>query len=413
MKNYTFSKVSARGYLTKADLENRWIITDDLKLVINLSEKCDEDAARLLEGRGISYIWLPLLEETEDIGYDAILKAVDEMLKHDESGDRMIVHCDFGNNRSRTVVEAFHFAKMGFHLEDEYKGFQNHLIYNSESGFLPPIRQIEIDLQELSEDSEEEAEDAYDIWNNLHRTAFEVIYKEGAREYETFKEILIDNHWADVEDCYDIDQVDAGLADLWEYGDYEHPETKTCMRYHEWAEFFSNTHAFEIYGSFVDAVSELKSIYEDYMYVADELKSIIKEFCDIQPTKDKIRYCRFNIGYSDLSEMTLENWADDILEDIMLPLTSEEYGTLYKHYCEHMWEEEAETENLIENKMADTYSRLCPMVEPFAIEKWGEAGRLSNGARYEIWPPFEIKTDYLGSSESMRYIHAKSKRKLL
>ena len=117
MKNYTFSKVSARGYLTKADLENRWTITDDLKLVINLSEKCDEDAARLLEGRGISYIWLPLLEETEDIGYDAILKAVDEMLKHDEYGDRMIVHCDFGNNRSRTVVEAFHFAKMGFHLE--------------------------------------------------------------------------------------------------------------------------------------------------------------------------------------------------------------------------------------------------------------------------------------------------------
>ena len=274
MKNYTFSKVSARGYLTKADLENKWIITDDLKLVINLSEKCDEDAARLLEGRGISYIWLPLLEETEDIGYDAILKAVDEMLKHDEYGDRMIVHCDFGNNRSRTVVEAFHFAKMGFHLEDEYKGYQNHLIYNSESGFLPPICQIEIDLQELSEDNEQEMEDAYDIWNNLHRTAFEVIYKESAREYETFKEILIDNHWEDVEDCYDIDQVDAGLADLWEYGDYEHPETKICMRYHEWASYFEHPYAYEVYESLVEVRQKFITTYSDLQGCLNKIQHI-------------------------------------------------------------------------------------------------------------------------------------------
>lgn len=274
MKNYTFSKVSARGYLTKADLENKWIITDDLRLVINVSEKCDEDAASLLEDRGISYIWLPLFEETQDMGYAAILKAVREMLKHDGYGDRMIVHCDFGNNRSRTVAEAFHFAKMGAHLEDEYKGYQNHLMYNSESGFLPPLRKIEIDLQQLYEDNDEEEEDAYDIWNKLHRTAFDVIYKEGAREYETFKDILINNHWEDVEDCYDPDQVDAGLSDLWDFGDYEHPETKICMRYNEWASYFEHPYAYEVYESLVEARRSFATTYSDLQECLNKIQHI-------------------------------------------------------------------------------------------------------------------------------------------
>ena len=39
MKSYTFSKVSARGYLTEADYNNKYIITEDLKLVLNISDK--------------------------------------------------------------------------------------------------------------------------------------------------------------------------------------------------------------------------------------------------------------------------------------------------------------------------------------------------------------------------------------
>ena len=43
----------------------------------------------------------------------------------------MVVHCDFGQHRSRLVVEAFYFAKYGEHFTDEYKGFTNHLICSS------------------------------------------------------------------------------------------------------------------------------------------------------------------------------------------------------------------------------------------------------------------------------------------
>lgn len=152
MKTYSFAKVSARGYLIKADLNNKWIITGDLGLVINLSEKEDKEAADFFASRQIEYQWLPLKEETEDIGYSSILEAVRKMLLCDRSGKRIIVHCDFGNNRSRTVVEAFHYAKMGFHFEDEYKGYSNHLIYNSESGFLPAISIIEQNLKLTAQD---------------------------------------------------------------------------------------------------------------------------------------------------------------------------------------------------------------------------------------------------------------------
>lgn len=66
MKSYTFAKISARGHLT-----------EDLRLLL----RCNRDESR------------------------------------------SIVCSAFGLNRSRTVIEAFHYAKMGHHLENEYEGF--------------------------------------------------------------------------------------------------------------------------------------------------------------------------------------------------------------------------------------------------------------------------------------------------
>jgi hypothetical protein len=39
MKSYSFAKVSARGTLTESDYNNKFIITDDFRLVINVSDK--------------------------------------------------------------------------------------------------------------------------------------------------------------------------------------------------------------------------------------------------------------------------------------------------------------------------------------------------------------------------------------
>ena len=61
----------------------------------------------------------------------------------------MVVHCDFGQHRSRLVVEAFYFAKYGEHFTDEYKGFTNHLIYDCMSHHLPELSVVEKELQIL------------------------------------------------------------------------------------------------------------------------------------------------------------------------------------------------------------------------------------------------------------------------
>ena len=72
-----------------------------------------------------------------------------ELYQAYEDGKKIIVHCDFGNNRSRTLVEAFYYHLFGKHMEDEYKGEINHLVYNSKVGHLPPMEDLEKDLLSL------------------------------------------------------------------------------------------------------------------------------------------------------------------------------------------------------------------------------------------------------------------------
>lgn len=274
MKTYTFAKVSARGYLTKADLNNNWIITDDLGLVLNLSERKDEDAARFLADRNVAYIWFPLKEEVADMGYRTILEAVREMLEYAENDKRIIVHCDFGNNRSRTVVEAFHFAVTRFHLDDEYKGCQNHLIYNSMSGYLPPITQIEKDLLKIADEMDDDTVEVKDIWMRLHKSAFDAIYDNCIGSCEGFINSMIDSHWEEVEDCFSNEQIEGGLADLWETGDYDDPATGICMRYHLWGDFFAHPHSYDVYDALAEARRTLKLAHEELQESRFKLKQI-------------------------------------------------------------------------------------------------------------------------------------------
>lgn len=149
MKSYTFAKVSARGRLTDADYNNKYIITEDLKQIINVSERGLGRPFTFFKQRNIIAKHLPLTEDAVDMGYLSLTLAVRFLMQCDKEGKRSIVCCDFGNNRSRTVVEAFHYAKMGFHFEDEYKGYQNHLIYNCSCGFLPPLSDVEDELRRI------------------------------------------------------------------------------------------------------------------------------------------------------------------------------------------------------------------------------------------------------------------------
>lgn len=143
MKIYQFSKISARCFPTIADLNNPWIYPKDVAAIVNVSQNFDEHIAKEIERRGMIYHHCPLDEEVNDIGWENIIKATRILLSLDNEGKRMVVHCDFGQHRSRLVIEAFHYAKFGKHLIDSYKGYDNHLIYDCCSGYLPSLKEVE------------------------------------------------------------------------------------------------------------------------------------------------------------------------------------------------------------------------------------------------------------------------------
>ena len=150
MKLYKFAPITARSFPTIADIKNPYIFPQDLAIVINVSMRYDAYIANELENRGILYYHLPLDEETNDIGWDNIIKAVNILLRLDKENKRMIVHCDFGQHRSRLVIEAFYFAKMGAHFVDNYKNYDNHLLYNCFTKHLPPLDKVEAELARLN-----------------------------------------------------------------------------------------------------------------------------------------------------------------------------------------------------------------------------------------------------------------------
>ena len=143
MKNYSFSNLIVRPFPTTADLNNPWIF-GGVQVLINVSgHEYTKDLLKVIEAKGIRWYFFPLKEEVTDMGLENILSAVRELVKADAAGEKVILHCSCGNNRSRTVAEAFHFKKMGYHLEDEYKGYPNHLAYNCGEGHLPRLSEIE------------------------------------------------------------------------------------------------------------------------------------------------------------------------------------------------------------------------------------------------------------------------------
>jgi Dual specificity phosphatase, catalytic domain. len=96
-----------------------------------------------MQEKGISWFGCGVSEDDGDDWFDALKMALRIMFTAYMSGMKMIVHCDFGNNRSRTFVEAFYYVLKGEQFPDEYKGEFNHLIYNCKIGHLSPVEQTE------------------------------------------------------------------------------------------------------------------------------------------------------------------------------------------------------------------------------------------------------------------------------
>ena len=149
MKAYKFANITVRPYPNMCDVNNKWIFTPEIGVVVNVSQKYKAEIVDAIKQKGIEYFHFPLDEEVPDIGWENIKKAVKTLMHYDNTEKHILVHCDGGNHRSRLVVEAFHYAKLGTHFIDEYKGYDNHLIYDCCSGYLLPLEEVETELKNI------------------------------------------------------------------------------------------------------------------------------------------------------------------------------------------------------------------------------------------------------------------------
>ena len=147
-KLYSFAKVSASCYIYETDYYQG-------NQIINVTTREFRETLSFFRERNTIARHIPL-NESGDMGFGNLLSAVRLLLSWDKKGKKSIVCSQMGNYNNRVVIEAFHYAKMGFHYDDRYRGYQNHLIYHSMYGHLPPLPQIEHKLKRLGEEFNQE-----------------------------------------------------------------------------------------------------------------------------------------------------------------------------------------------------------------------------------------------------------------
>ena len=143
MKSYSFAPIAAREYPTLHLLANPYI-WGGVQFCVNLSEKPYSPELRSdLEYLGIEWVHCPVSEEPGADWLPSFAEALPKVYRAFKDGKKQIVHCDLGNNRSRSLVEALYYAIHRKQFPDEYKGEINHLIYNCKEGHLPSIQELE------------------------------------------------------------------------------------------------------------------------------------------------------------------------------------------------------------------------------------------------------------------------------
>ena len=150
MKQYKFADIQARPYPRIKEIDDPDVY-GRVGVVINVSKKPYDDQIKQAFARykDIKLWHFPLTEKGHDMGLENILRCVSILAQADKNGIPAIVHCGIGINRSRLIAESYHFQKLGFQLEDRYKGFFNHLIYNCSIGLLPPLDEVEARLKSM------------------------------------------------------------------------------------------------------------------------------------------------------------------------------------------------------------------------------------------------------------------------
>ena len=88
---------------------------------MNVSERpYPPDIVKAMKEKDIAWEHIPVSETDFSVSWlQPLIRGVLSLNDAYENGLKMVVHCDFGNNRSRTFIEAFHFFLTGEEFPDE------------------------------------------------------------------------------------------------------------------------------------------------------------------------------------------------------------------------------------------------------------------------------------------------------
>lgn len=151
MKIYTFASISARDYPTVKILDHPYI-WGGVQFCISLSEKpYSPELIKAMAEHSIKWVHFPLSEKPGVSWQEAYSQALPLLLGAYKAGKKIVVHCDFGANRSRTLIEAFYYILTGEEYDDEHKGEINHLAYNCKLNHFPPLEETETWLKNLAQ----------------------------------------------------------------------------------------------------------------------------------------------------------------------------------------------------------------------------------------------------------------------
>ena len=190
-KLYSFAKVSASCYIYETDYYQG-------NQIINVTTREFRETLSFYRERNTIARHIPLNEDG-DMGFGNLLSAVRLLLSWDKKGKRSIVCSEIGNYNNRVVIEAFHYAKMGFHYDDTCRGYQNHLIYHSMYGHLPPLPQIEHELKRLGEEFNQDIQQSLsDLKQKASRNYYNALAEKAGNFAKSIREVISRDNYEDL-----------------------------------------------------------------------------------------------------------------------------------------------------------------------------------------------------------------------
>lgn len=152
IKDWISNKLKVVGYPVLNEVKNDAGKYKDYDVFINVSDEFWMDYQKEFWSIGKQNHWLPMCENSTDIGLSSIFGALQIMYQAYERDLSVLLHCHAGINRSQTVRAAFYYMMLGEHIHvEKLIGSTNMLKANCKAGNLPDISKMELWLLKCKE----------------------------------------------------------------------------------------------------------------------------------------------------------------------------------------------------------------------------------------------------------------------